>query len=229
MTDAAALLQSVASLLWVAVAVAVVWVLWPIVTAQQNRLAKMSVSASGVSVEFAEVKIAEAQARSGTAPDQDSSGQAARRTVATRLERNADLLARARILWVDDHPENNIPITDLLRRYGAVVDTARSNPEAEALLRTSRYDVVLSDVARDQEAATGHMPPGLILAHHVQRSTGQKVVLFTARFNPARMPGADDTERLELVLQAQESVFATTNRMDDALHYVLDLIERRVA
>ena len=107
----------------------------------------MSVNASGESAEFAEAKIAEAHARSSTYPDQGSGGQAARRTAATRRER-ADLLARARILWVDDHPETNTPITDLLRRYGAVVDTAWSNANAEALIRSSRYGVVISDVAR---------------------------------------------------------------------------------
>lgn len=227
MSEAAALLQSVASVLWVVVAGVVIWLVRPVLLTQMDRLTKMSVSPTGVTVEFAEAKIAEAQARAGTTPETSATGRASRRSVVNRLQRNADLLAKARILWVDDHPENNTPVVDLLRQYGAAVDTPRSNADAEALLRTSRYDVVLSDVARDHEPSV--VPPGLALADHVRRTTGQKVVLFTARFDPAKIPGMTDAERLGVVVQAQESVFAITNRMDDALHLVLDLVERRLA
>jgi len=62
-------------------------------------------------------------------------GQAAKCSVVDRLQRNADLIASARILWVDDHPENNTPIVELLRLYGAAVETPRSNHEALALLK----------------------------------------------------------------------------------------------
>ena len=57
-------------------------------------------------MEFAEAKLDEAVRGSSTA-DQRAVGQAAKRSVLDRLQRNADLLSRARILWADDHPEYN--------------------------------------------------------------------------------------------------------------------------
>lgn len=178
-------------------------------------------------MEFAEARLNEAVARSDT-DTQIVVGQAAKRSVIDRLRAHADLLARARIIWVDDHPENNEPIIQLLRRFGATVDTPRSNAEAFALLRASRYDVVISDVARDDEGPNGDLK-GLEFAHQVLEQWGQRILLFTARFNPARVPDLSERERLELVDEVQRSVFARTNRMDEALHYILDTLERSIS
>jgi hypothetical protein len=40
------------------------------------------------------------------------------------------------------------------------------------------------------------------------------------------MQGISDQERLSLVQLCEKYVFARTNRMDEALHYILDLLER---
>jgi len=50
--------------------------------------------------------------------------------------------------------------------------------------------------------------------------------LFTARFDPARVPSLSDEQRLRLVAEVQRSVFGRTNRYDEALHLVLDMLER---
>jgi CheY-like chemotaxis protein len=126
---------------------------------------------------------------------------------------------------VDDHPENITPITELLRRFGASVDTARSNTEALSLLRTSRYDVIISDVGREDEGSGSDLK-GVELANSVYERAGQQILLFTARFDPARFPGVPDKERLRLVSDVQRSVFARTNPYDEAPHYILDLLER---
>src|SRR5207245_7907114 len=119
-------------------------------------LTKFGLGPGGVTMEFAEAKINEAVARSDE-QTKIAVGDAAKRSVIDRLRTHADLLARARILWVDDHPENNTPLTELLRQFGATVDTPRSNSEALALLGASRYDVIISDVARDQEGQDGDL------------------------------------------------------------------------
>jgi hypothetical protein len=51
-------------------------------------------------------------------------------------------------------------------------------------------------------------------------------LLFRARFNPATMPGRSESERLELVRAVQKNVFGITNRTDEALHLILDVLER---
>ena len=58
------------------------------------------------------------------------------------------------------------------------------------------------------------------------RERGQSVVLFTARFDPARVPGKSIEERLDLVIPLDRAVFGRTNRMDEALHLIMDMLER---
>jgi hypothetical protein len=89
----------------------------------------------------------------------------------------------------------------------------------------SRYDVVISDVARDAEGPNSDLK-GVELAETVHRRWGMRVLLFTARFNPATMPGRTDAERLQLVQTVRRCVFGITNRTDEALHLILDVLER---
>jgi CheY-like chemotaxis protein len=224
MSNVADLIGSIAAVLWVVFAFVVVLILRGVLQANRGQLTKLGLGPSGVTVEFAEAKLDEAVQRSDDETRQ-AVGAVAKRSVIDRLQRNSDLLRRARILWVDDHPEYNLPIVELLRRYEASVDTPRSNDEALSLLRANRYDVVISDVARDDEGPGSELK-GVELAEEVFNGWRIRIVLFTARFNPVTLPGMTDAERLELVERLRRSVFATTNRMDEALHYILDILER---
>ena len=104
-----------------------------------------------------------------------------------RLQRNGDLLQRARVLWVDDHrrTENKLPVVELLRQFGASVDTPTSNADALRLLRANRYDV-----ARDDEEPRSDLK-GVELAEEVFKGWRLRTLLATARFNPATLPGRD--------------------------------------
>ena len=224
MANIADLLGGIAALLWVVVALVAILILRGILRTNRGTLTKLGLGPGGVTLEFAEAKLDESVRRSDEQTRQ-TVGDAAKRSVLDRLQRNADLLRRARILWADDHPENNLPIVELLRRFGAGVDTPRSNDEALSLLTANRYDVVISDVARDDEGPRSDLM-GVELAEQVFKRWGLRVLLFTGRFNPATLPGATDAERLELVEQLQRCVFASTNRVDEVLHYILDILER---
>lgn len=224
MVSTADLIGSVAALLWVVFAFVAVLILRGILAANPQTLTKLGLGPSGVTIEFAEARLDEAVRGSGE-ETRRAVGDAAKRSVFDRLQRNAGLLRRARILWVDDHPENNLPIVELLRRYGADVDTPRSNAGALKLMQANRYDVVISGVARDHEGPGSNLK-GVELAEQVCRGWGLRSLLFTARFDPATLPGATPAERLELVEQVRRSVFAITTRMDEALHYILDMLER---
>jgi CheY-like chemotaxis protein len=217
------LLNAISSLLWVAVGAAVLLVLRSAVRSS-GPLKKLSIGPSGVSFDFADQKLQEAT----KAADPETAaavGAAARRTVIDRLQAHAGLLRSARVLWVDDHPESNTPIISLLREYGAVVDTPRTNDAALRLLSAANYDVVISDVGRDNEGP-GSAMKGVELAREVFDRFHKKTLLFTARFRPATVPGLTDAERLSLVREVDRTVFGRTNRMDEALHLMLDVLER---
>ncbi len=224
MSDTADLLRAIAGLSWVVLAFVVVLALLRLLRSQDAPLTKLGVGPGGVTMEFAEAKFNEAVSKSDD-ETQRAIGDVAKRLVIDRLRTHADLLARARILWVDDHPENNLALIELLREFKASVDTPRSNSTAFELLSASRYDVIISDVGRDNEGPGSDLK-GVELARTVFERWGQRVLLFTARFDPARLPGVSDEERLRLVTEVQRSVFARTNRYDEALHLILDVLER---
>jgi CheY-like chemotaxis protein len=185
-SNGADLIKAVAALLWVGLAFAAVLVLRNVVRARGGSLTRLGVGPSGVTMEFAQAKLDEA-VRGATEQDQHAVGQAAKRSVLDRLQRNSELLSRARILWADDHPEYNTAIVELLRRFGASVETPRSNAAALALLRASRYDMVISDVARADEGPGSNLK-GLELAEQVFNGWGMRILLFTARFDPSEAP-----------------------------------------
>ena len=224
MSETADLLRAIAGLAWVVLAFVGVVALLRLVRSQNTPLTKFGVGPGGVTMEFAEAKFNEAVSKSNQ-ETQRAIGDAAKRSVIDRLRTHADLLARARILWVDDHPENNAALIELLRQFYATVDTPRSNSDAFALLEASRYDVIISDVARDNEGPGSDLK-GVEFARAVFDRWGQRVLLFTAMFDPARVPGLSEEERLRLVVQVERSVFARTNRYDEALHYIMDVLER---
>jgi len=224
LSNAADLIRAIAGVLWVGLALAAVLILRNVIRTRGDSLTRLGLGPSGVTMEFAETKLDEA-IRGSSAADQRAVGQAAKRSVIDRLQRNAELLSRARILWVDDHPEYNAAIVELLRRFRATVETPRTNEHALALMQASRYDVVISDVARDAEGPGSDLK-GIELAEAVFRRWGMRILLFTARFNPATMPGSTDTRRLELVEIVRQCVFGMTNRTDEALHLILDVLER---
>lgn len=224
MSDLADLVNAVVGLLWLGVGVAALWLLRSVLRRNTGALSKLGVGPGGVTLEFAEAKISEAISTSDPATRR-TIGNASTRSVAARMQRNADLLAGAKVLWVDDHPEYNTPILELLRRFGCTVETPRTNQEALGLLEGTRFHVILSDVARDHEGPSSELK-GVDFARQVHAEYGQQVLLFTARFNPATLPGRSDSERLRLVEELRETTFAVTNRMDAALHYVLDILER---
>ncbi|UCG86827.1 MAG: response regulator [Gemmatimonadota bacterium] len=90
-----------------------------------------------------------------------------------------------RVLIVDDEPVVLDAVSDYLTAYGFQVDVAQELGEAEALLSSSDYSLVIADVR-----LTGiHGREGLELLRSARRqSPGAKTIVITAH-------GADDLER----------------------------------
>jgi CheY-like chemotaxis protein len=115
----------------------------------------------------------------------------------------------ARILWVDDHPENNENERRMLESLRIVVDEVLSTDHALSRLERAAYDSVISDMSRN-----GDDQAGLRLLSEM-RSRGIKVpvIFYVGRIDPSKgtPPGA----------------FGITFRPDELLHYTLDTLERR--
>jgi len=224
MSDFSNLLSALSSVGWLLLAVVVAVIVMRALKPRWGDLTKFGAGPSGVTMEFAEKALDAAVA--GTEPESaDSYGAVAKRGILARLARNADLLSRARLVWVDDHPENNTSIVELLTRFGATVDTPTSNDAAIALMEANRYDVVLSDVGRDQEGNDAARK-GITLATAVFDRFQKQTILFTARFDPLKLPGATDAEKIALAIEVNRTVFGRTNRYDEVLHLILDVLER---
>ncbi|MFE4259833.1 response regulator [Streptomyces sp. NPDC056883] len=157
----------------------------------------------GIEVELAEELLDRASDQGSAAPSPE-----ARKGVVRRLDHAAEFLLGGRILWVDDHPEGNSALIKLFRTVGMTVDTARSTEEALAQLRQGNYDIILSDIERN-----GDPQAGIKMLRELERHRIQAPVLIHAmRFNPE--------------LGVDRRIFAGTNKANDVVHYVIDLMER---
>jgi CheY-like chemotaxis protein len=128
-----------------------------------------------------------------------------RRAVASQ-----SLLSRTHILWVDDHPqwiENEVAT---FRALGAQVTVASATEQAlEAVAGDERFDVLISDIARGNQKLAGVRA---VPAIH-ELAPGLPILFFVGDYRP------------ELGVPADAA--GITNRTDELLHLVLDVLERR--
>ncbi|HEX7837006.1 MAG TPA: response regulator [Kofleriaceae bacterium] len=64
--------------------------------------------------------------------------------------------ARARVLWVDDRPENNIYERQSMEALGVSFAIAKSTEEALEKLRSQEFDLVISDMGRPPDKTAGY-------------------------------------------------------------------------
>lgn len=131
-----------------------------------------------------------------------------RTQVMQRAERASPVLRGAQILWVDDHPDNNLHERRLLRSLGVFVDLARSTEEAISMLANTRYDMVISDMERDgiQDEGVKFLLRARSLGLH------RPTVFYLSR--------VDESRGLPLY------AFGIAARPDHLLHYIMDVLER---
>src|SRR5262249_29255811 len=55
------------------------------------------------------------------------------------------------VLWVDDHPENNIQERHALDALGIRVDLAASTAQALSLIDSNHYGLIITDLGRDED------------------------------------------------------------------------------
>ncbi|MFE7894806.1 response regulator [Streptomyces sp. NPDC057412] len=204
MTDALwiKLIGTVPAVLWVLFAAAVYFTLKE--TIVQRMMPRVTAfRALGFEVELAGELLDRAQEESKTPVT-----ATARRTALGRLEHAADVLRGGRILWVDDHPQGNVPLVELFRATGMHVDVTVSTEEAASLFRRKSYDIIVSDIERDGDRQAGIKMLRLL----EQNDVDVPVLIYTGHFDPEK--GVD------------HRIFAATTAPAELVNYVIDLMER---
>jgi CheY-like chemotaxis protein len=118
------------------------------------------------------------------------------------------VLKSARVLWVDDHPENNAYECSILEALGISVTQVTSTKGALARAKAGKYDVILSDIKRT------HSNSGLQMLRRLQAAGCTADVIFYV--------GCVD-QRCQTPLGA----FGITDQPESLLHYVFDVLERK--
>ncbi len=125
-----------------------------------------------------------------------------------RLNRLAPIAAGAHILWIDDHPENNFPETAILHSLGIYVDQVVASDNAWNLLRSKKYDLIISDIDRN-----GVRDEGLNFLKKMREGNKlHRLIFYVGQL--------DKSQKLP------EDAFGITNRPDELLHLVSDVLER---
>ncbi|MCZ6675887.1 MAG: response regulator [Candidatus Poribacteria bacterium] len=133
----------------------------------------------------------------------------AKEQVLNRVKQHLQIFRDVQILWVDDRPENNRNESRMFRQLKAEIDTATNTADALSLLRKGNYDLVISDMARGDEATAGLK----FLAQFRRANQTTPVIFYIGEFDPDKgVPGGG---------------FGITNRPDELLHLTLDALERR--
>ncbi len=127
----------------------------------------------------------------------------------TVTPQRAKRLSDARILWVDDRPENNTYERQAFVSLGMRIDLARSTNEALAKIHDSRtYDVIISDMGRPPDQEAGYTLLRALREKNIQTSfviyAGSNLPEHKRRAQSEGAQGSTNNpvELFELVIQA---------------------------
>ena len=137
--------------------------------------------------------------------------EADRERVLRRAQRCARLLADAQVLWVDDCPDNNVNEIRMFRQLKVAIDVATTTEAALELMKTTEYDLVLSDMARGDQTDAGI---DFLRQLRVSDNT-TPVIFYIGTVNPAK--------------GVPPRAFGLTNRPDELLNLTIDVLERKRA
>ena len=128
--------------------------------------------------------------------------------VARRAERLLPIISGARVLLVNDVPQQMAHVIQILHDLAVEVDVVTKSEKALEMLATASFDAVISDMARDGISDEGLRFLSLIR----QRKVHRPIVFTVGKYEPKRGTPA--------------YAFGITNRVDDLLNYLFDIFER---
>jgi len=153
------------------------------------------------------------RARAVLESDPELSAQVSKLWLGTAVLRRAKHVARAlngaRVLWIDDRPEDNALERQTMASLGLQVVTVETTRSATACLERESFDLIISDIDREGRATAGiDALPSIGKA-----GRGAPIVLYITQYAPDRGVPA--------------GAFGITARPDDLLHLCMDCVERR--
>ena len=169
----------------------------------KNLIPNLSeVKAFGIEAKFIKEELAEAARRNPevkeTAFDQ----------VTRRAQRISSIIKGARLLLVNDIPEQMINVQRILQSLGVIIDISCTTQSALNMLARTNYDVIVSDMSRD-----GIPDEGLRFLHEsLERRVYRPTIFTVGNFDPSRGVPA--------------YAFGITNRVDELLNLIFDVFER---
>jgi hypothetical protein len=196
------ILGQVAELLWVVLATGVL-VFGYRRRHEVARLLKSVKLPGGIELTFRD-RLDDAIAEKATTPVPDAD----RSLVLRRAGRDAAVTEGARILWVDDAPQGNIPERKMLRSLGIMIDLARSSEEGLETLDRADFDLVISNIDRDGNPEAGVE----FLTQMRETAHAEPVAFYILNLDPG--------------LGTPGDAIGITNRPDELVHLVLDGLER---
>lgn len=128
--------------------------------------------------------------------------------VTRRAQRLASLILGTQIILVNDVPEEMTHVERILRSLGMRVDIASDTDTALSMMNQNRYDLVVSDMNRE-----GIPDEGIRFLSEIRRRGLHRPTIFSAgNFDPSR--------------GVPPYAFGITNRVDELLNLIFDIIER---
>lgn len=189
MEATATLLDAIAKLLWPLIVVGIVLVFRPAVAGiiESARSRKFTLKVGGQELTMEE---ASAQQRNLIA---DLQGQlvelrkqleSAAGVADTNTRMSAALPSRqpSAVLWVDDHPKNNSYFVEQLTKGGVAVELALSTNEALEKLSRRRYNVLISDMGREEDGKDNPTAGLDLLTRVRERYPNLPVVFFCSAY-----------------------------------------------
>ena len=164
------------------------------------------VNAFGVQVTFIQQELDKVIAQQGpNVTDKERS------LVLRRAQRMMTITQGAQILWVDDAPDNNVYLRGLLRSLGIFVDLAKNSFDAVSMAALTKYDVIISDMKRDGDSKAGIK----LLAEFQQRGLDayRWTIFYFSQYDASR--------------GVPTNAFGATNRPDELIHLVMDILDRK--
>jgi DNA-binding response OmpR family regulator len=123
--------------------------------------------------------------------------------------------AVARVLWVEDHPENNIYEKQFFEKHKIAVHPVSSSTDAFKLLAIYKYDLIISDMGRGEDRLAG--------ARLVERmrANGDRtpVVIYTVR---ADTPAKRQAQRNLVAEAGAQGVAVTPGEIREIVMRIVD-------
>ena len=212
----AKVLGALPPILWVALAIYIVFLLRDTIAASLGRLANFEAFGVKFSMSGGQAMSAAIELARKIADPNLEVPEADRQRALDRANRERALLEGAELLWVDDKPSNDRNEARMLRSFGALITFACTTDEALTALQNAAeqqqpFHLILSDIARDIPA-----PDPEAGIKMLARLREEKIFLPVVFYIAHPKPGAP----------VPAGSLGVTNRPDQLLHLVLDALAR---